>query len=372
MNRRSVVILGGYGVFGSRIARALASHPELQLTIAGRDGAAASAFATSIGNDRARAWSIDVTDANQVHRLLAERPAVVVDTAGPFQDRDYTLAQRCAETGIHYVDIADGRAHVAGITALDPVARARDVLVVSGASTVPAISTAIVTELAPGADDVVEIDVGISPGHRAPRGLATVRAILGYSGRPIPPLSGDVPDYGWGDLTRHRYPPPVDDRWLSHVDTPERALWRGRYPSLKRGSMRAGLGIDFLHLGLSALARAVRVGLMRSLTPHAAALIRIADACDRFGTDTGAMHVRVVTEDTAGRLTSRLATLVAEHGDGPQIPATPAALVVKKLLAIPGYAPISTRGAQPCMDLLTVPEILAELRDYAIRYVVEP
>jgi hypothetical protein len=84
------------------------------------------------------------------------------------------------------------------------------------------------------------------------------------------------------------------------------------------------------------------------------------------------MHVRVVTRDATGRVTPRLATLVAQHGDGPQIPATPAALLVKKLLAIPGYAPISVRGAQPCVDLLTVPEILSELRDYAIRYVVEP
>ena len=35
-------------------------------------------------------------------------------------------------------------------------------------------------------------------------------------------------------------------------------------------------------------------------------------------------------------------------------------------------APISARGARPCVDLLTVTEILSELRDYAIRYVVEP
>jgi hypothetical protein len=84
------------------------------------------------------------------------------------------------------------------------------------------------------------------------------------------------------------------------------------------------------------------------------------------------MHVRVVTRDAMGRLAARVATLVAQRGDGPQIPATPAALLVKKLLAIPGYAPISARGARPCVDLLTVTEILSELRGYAIRYVVEP
>jgi hypothetical protein len=372
MNRHSVAILGGYGVFGSRIARSLARHPELDLIVAGRDGTAASAFAASIGADRARACSLDIADADQVQRLLEERPAAIIDTAGPFQNRDYSLALRCAEAGIHYVDIADGRSHVAGITALDPIARARDVLVVSGASTVPAISTAMVSDLAPAAGEVVEIDVGITPGHRAPRGLATVRAILGYCGQPIPALSGDAPHHGWGGLTHHRYPSPVGRRWLSHVDTPERVLWRSRYPALRRGSIRAGLEIGALHLGLSALSRGVRVRLIRSLTPYAAAFIRIADACDRFGSDIGAMHVRVVTRDATARLTSRLATLVAERGDGPQIPAAPAALLVKKLLAIPGYVPISARGARPCVDLLTVSELLTELRGYAIRYVVEP
>jgi hypothetical protein len=56
------------------------------------------------------------------------------------------------------------------------------------------------------------------------------------------------------------------------------------------------------------------------------------------------------------------------RGAGPQIPATPAALVVKKLLALPGYAPIAARGAQACVDLFTMHEFMHELSDYAISY----
>jgi hypothetical protein len=229
----------------------------------------------------------------------------------------------------------------------------------------------VVTDLVTPDEDIVEIDVGISPGHRAPRGLATVRAILGSCGHAIPSLSGKARDYGWGGLVRHRYPPPVGVRWLSDVDTPDRSLWRGRYPALVHGSVRAGLEIGFLHLGLWLLAQAVRAGILRALVPQAERFIRIADACDRFGSDTGAMHVRVVTRDGGGRLDRRQATMVAERGDGPQIPATPAALLVKKLLSVPGYAPVTARGARPCMDLLTMPEIMGELRGFGIRYVVD-
>ena len=39
-----ILILGGYGVFGGRLARLLADRPDLELLICGRNLAAAAAF----------------------------------------------------------------------------------------------------------------------------------------------------------------------------------------------------------------------------------------------------------------------------------------------------------------------------------------
>ena len=364
MARPVVLILGGYGVFGRRIGANLAKHDDIELIIAGRDGKAAADFAQSLVPDRARALAVDAASPDAFGALMAMRPAVIVDTVGPFQARDLGLARQCAEQGVHYVDIADSRGHVAGIGTLDEIAKSHCAAIISGASTVPALSTAIVDDLAPHANDVLEIDVGISPGHRAPRGVATVSAILSYCGRPIPSVCGDTSEYGWGGLTRRHYPAPVGKRWLSNVDTPERELWRRRYPALEKATIRAGFEIGVFHLCLSALARGVRLGLVPSLARCTGVFLRIAKAGDHFGTDTGAMHVRVVTK--AG---IRTGTLVAEKGDGPQIPAAPAALTVKKLLALPGYAPLTARGAFPCIGLLTREEIMKELSGFAICYV---
>ena len=369
MARPLVLVLGGTGVFGRRIAANLAKHKELDLVIAARDGASAAAYVRVLGADRAASLSVDLAKADAVPRLLAAKPTVIVDTAGPFQARNLALPRRCAERGIHYVDIADGRARVSEIASLDATARAEHVAVVSGAATVPAITTAIVDELAPNPREVVAIDVGIVPGQRVPRGLATASAVLGYCGRPIPSLGRGEPVYGWGDLDRHMYPDPVGERWLSNVDTPERALWRTRYPALEEAAIRAGFEVSILHLGLALLSRGVRLGILPSLDRFAKPLLRIAAAFDWLGTEDGAMHVRVVTRDANARSAAREAFLVAEDNDGPQVPAAPAALVVKKLLALPGYAPLEKRGAFPCIGILTRQEILGELKDFAIRYI---
>jgi len=367
MSQHVVLILGGYGAFGSRIARNLAQHPEISVIIAGRDRAAATAFARSLESGRGQAVVVDVSKPDGIAAFLAAKPTVVVDAAGPFQARGYDVARSCALNGIHYVDLADARAHVAGIVELDPIACAHDVTMISGASTVPAISTAMVDDLVPDPAKVQEIHVGISPGHRAPRGLATVRSIFSYCGKPIPSVAGGI-EFGWGGLTRYHYPSPVGSRWLSHVDTPERALWRARYPALRSSSIRAGFEIGSLHLVLSAASRAVRMGIISSLEPCARLAIRVADTFNALGTDTGAMHVRVIEMHETGTVVERTSMLVAEKGDGPQVPATPAALIVKKVLGLPGYAPLAVRGARPCIGLLTRAEILEELSPFAIRY----
>jgi hypothetical protein len=366
--RPIVLVLGGYGVFGRRIAASLAKRNEIDVIVAGRDGAAAATLARSLGVGRVHSLAVDMSRPDAIPRLVAARPAAIVDALGPFQTRNLALPRRCAERGIHYVDISDARSRVVEIASLDAPARLEHAAIVSGASTVPAFTTAIVDELAPNAREVVSIEVGITPGHRARPGLATASAVLGYCGRPIPALGEERPTYGWGDAVRHPYPAPVGERWLSNVDTPERALWRTRYPSLQHGAIRGGLELGVLHLGLSVLSRGVRLGVLPGLARFAKPFVRIADACGALGSEFGAMHVTVGTLDAHARTASRTAVLVAEDGDGPQVPAAPAALVVKKLLGLPGYAPLAKRGAFACIGLLTREEIMGELADFAIYY----
>ena len=364
-----VVVLGGYGVFGSRIVRSLARHAELEVMVAGRSGRAAARFCAELGAPRVSPAAVDCRAADGLERLLALHPTVVIDAVGPFHQRSHVLPRGCAAAGIHCVDIADNRRHVGAIGELHSLARDSDALIVSGASTVPALSTAVVDELSRGLSRLLSIDVGISPGHRAPRGLATVQSILSYCGLRIPAFSAGRPttEYGWGGLHRQRYPAPVGARWLSNVDVPEREIWPTRYRGLQSLRVAAGLEVGVLHLALTTASTLVRLGALRSLVPHARSMMRVADAFDSLASDAGAMHVQVVGENEQEQLLRRTWIVVAERGDGPQIPATPSAVLVKKLLGIDGYAALTTRGASPCVGLLSLDEIIAELAGYAIR-----
>jgi hypothetical protein len=358
------MILGAFGAFGRLITDALAETTDLPIIAAGRRLPEVHPdFRPGI-----RAFAIDGNDlsAAVLEKLGA---AVLIDTVGPFQTRDRNLARACIDLGIHYLDLADGREFVQNVCALDAAAAARNVLVVSGASTVPALSSAVIENLAAAFSEIEEIDIGIAPGIAGPKGLATIRSVLGYVGRVIPVWRQAKMGCarGWGDTKRHRYPPPVGRRNLSLIDVPDTSLIPLRYPTVRQLSIRAGHEIPLVHHALRCLGVLVRAGLIRDLAGHARLMQRAAGWFDAFGSNNGAMHVRVGGRANDGSLQSRTWTLIAENGDGPRIPALAAVLLAKKLLNVPGYAPIARRGATPASNLLTLREFEREWRSLAIR-----
>ncbi len=146
---------------------------------------------------------------------------VVIDAAGPFQKAPMNLPTAAIAAGMHYVDLADARDFVAGFATLDTAAKAADVVAITGASSTPALSNAVLDKMTRGWRVVHSVDIAISPGNRAPRGLAVVRSILSYAGRPVTLFeSGKGRSRpGWGLLAR-RPMPGLGRRWLSLAETP--------------------------------------------------------------------------------------------------------------------------------------------------------
>jgi hypothetical protein len=362
--RRSVLIMGAFGTFGRLIADALAHTTDLPIIAAGRH----LPEVQEEWRPGVRSLAIDST-ALSAALLKKLDPAVLIDTVGPFQTRDRKLAATCIDLGIHYLDLADGREFVRDVGALNAAAVERDVLVVSGASTLPALSSAVIENLATAFSDLEEIDIGIAPAISGPRGLATIRSVLGYVGRPVPVWREAKMGRarGWGDTKRHRYPLPVGPRSLSLIDVPDSSLIPLKFPTVQRLAVRAGHEVPLVHHALRLLGVLVRIGVIRDLAGHARMMQRAAGWFDGFGSNNGAMHVQLRGRDGDGRRQSRTWTLVAENGDGPRVPTMAAILLTKKLLNVPGYAPIVARGATPAWNLLSLREFEREWRSLAIR-----
>jgi saccharopine dehydrogenase-like NADP-dependent oxidoreductase len=133
-----VLILGGYGNFGKRIARLLTRH-NVPVIIAGRDANKAKILAQALPVGLAETAIFDVRHTLPA-QLKALAPTVVINTCGPFQTSDYAVAETCIKHGAHYIDLADGRDFDTNIRTLDGKAKRNNVAVISGASTVPGVA----------------------------------------------------------------------------------------------------------------------------------------------------------------------------------------------------------------------------------------
>ncbi|WP_315837976.1 DUF4166 domain-containing protein [Bradyrhizobium prioriisuperbiae] len=329
---RRVLVIGGYGGFGARMSRRLADD-GWEVFVAGRSLLKAQQFCTGRSNLLAVALDRDngIADA-----LATYRPFAVVDAAGPFQGASYEIARACIAARCHYLDIADGRDFVAGIAALDEAARAADVAVISGASSVPALSGAVLRELTPGMENINAIEMAISASNRATAGVSVTRAIFSYIGRAIRVWRGRRWSiaYGWQDLRREDFrvagAPVLEKRLVGLADVPDLALLPERLPGRPAVTFRAGTELTLQSLGVWAMSWLVRWGWLQRparLLPVMLAAQRVTSV---FGSDRSGMIVRCFGRSNGAR-TERRWTLVASDGCGPEIPGLAVPLLLRRL-----------------------------------------
>ncbi len=359
-------MIGGTGSFGRRLVSGLIATTDHHVVIAARDRARAQALADEMNAGvpvcRATAMRLDVRTTN-AEELRSSGAFLVVDAAGPFQTGGYRLARAAIAARMHYLDLADARDFVAGFSKLDSEAQAAGISALTGASSTPALSNAVLDQLVKGWSAVESVEVAISPGNQAPRGFAVVESILSYAGKPVKVfLDGDWTERpGWG-MTSRKHIGPLGRRWLSLCETPDLDIVVDRFAPRRSAIFRAGLELSFLHLGLAIASLLVRIGLLRSLLPFARFFRVLADQFHSFGTDRGGMVVEVSGIDGTGEASRATWTLIAEAGDGPVIPTLPALAAIRALAA----GDRLRVGAAACAGVLDLKMIAAEFRPYRI------
>lgn len=358
-----VLVIGAAGVFGSRLCEGLLRN-GFEVVAAGRNRERAEAVATRLRaafpEGRVEVAAMDVATLTAAD-LEATGADIVADMAGPFQGAEPTTARAAIAAGLSYVDLADGRDFVAAFPALDAAARAAGVVALTGCSSTPALSNAVLDRLTEGWREVVSVEAAISPGARAPRGLSVMRAILSWLGRPVRVFEdgGWTLRAGWSGFYRRDFGE-AGRRRVSLCDTPDLDLFPARFQPRERALFLAGLEPWPAHLGAWLLARMVRL-LHFDPVPMAGPLMRLSGWAALFGSDRGAMRVEARGVDGEGRATRAVWRLVAEPGEGPVTPSLPALAAIKAIAAGRVEA-----GAKACVGVLSLEAIVAEMAPHGL------
>ncbi|MGF7151788.1 hypothetical protein FHS96_005456 [Sphingomonas zeicaulis] len=354
-----ILIIGGYGGFGARLARRLAARGH-RLIVAGRSLDKARRFCATLGDaEPARVDRTgDVADA-----LATLRPDLVIDAAGPFQAGGHAVPRACIAAAIPYVDLADARGFVTGIGALDAAARAAGVAIVTGASSVPALSGAAVRAITQDMAAVRSVEMAITASNRAGAGPAVTRAVLSYAGQALPLWRGRrwATGFGWQKMRRMRFAvagrPPLD-RLVALADVPDLALMPSALPGAPAVTFGAGTELGFQNLFLWAASWPVRWGWIKGLVGAAPLLSRLQRLTIRLGGTRSAMRVAARGRRADGDV-ERCWTLLADHGDGPEIPTLAAVLVAEAILG--GRIAPGAVAAHRLLELADFAPLFAEL-----------
>lgn len=357
-----ILVIGGYGGFGGRLSRRLANCGH-QVLVGGRSLVKARDYCQ--GRSNCEPVKIDRTrDLEQT--IAKHRPDVVVDAAGPFQGSDFALPQACIESEVHYLDLADARDFVAGVAALEGAARRAGVAVIAGASSVPALSHAVVAQLAEGLDEVAAIEITISASSRASVGDSVAAAILGGVGQPLKLWRGRrwAKAFGWQSIRRERFKLPsgksLGPRLVALADVPDLELLPGRIAGVSSVAFRAGTESALANLLLWASSWPIRWRWLESLAGAKAALLPLQRLTRLWGGDRSGMMVRLFGRAGCRRIERRW-TLIAEAGDGPEIPVLAAAILADRIGLIPA-------GARDAGGLLTLDDFATAFTGLAIEH----
>lgn len=348
-----ILILGGYGTFGGRLAQLLATNVQLTLLIAGRSKDKAIEFVRQLESG-AQAVALEFDrDVDIRAQLIVATPDLIIDATGPFQlygDDPYRVVKACISLAIDYMDFSDASDFVKGIAQFDAQAKSANIFMLSGVSSFPILTAAVTRHITQNFASIKSITGGIAPSPHARVGLNVIKAITSYAGKPVKLMRNGSVGFGFGygiiDNCRYIIKPsgvkPLPSIRFSLVDVPDLQVLPELWPDLEHVWMGAGPVPEVLHRMLNAFAWLVRLKLLPSLVPFALIFYRVLNVL-RWGDHRGGMFVEVNGVDALGVKISRSWHLIAEGDDGPFIPAMALVAVINRCLdarkPLPGARP---------------------------------
>jgi hypothetical protein len=215
-----VIIFGGYGTFGSIIARELA-RLGIQTIISGRDLNKAEELARELGPSH-RALAANVSDIDSCIAALKEAGSrsIAVNCTGPFSILGRAILDACLQTVCDYADISDDRAYATLVRSYSERFKESGLTAVYGCSSLPAISGALGLTAAEGVETAPRhVRVTLFIGNNNPKGIAAIRSAVGMLGKEIRAPQGIIKGFRDGETIM--LPEPLGSHRFYNFESPE-------------------------------------------------------------------------------------------------------------------------------------------------------
>ncbi len=253
-------ILGATGRSGRALAAQLAGA-QLAPVLVGRDAARLQKVAAEIGGD-SRIVTADSIEA-MASAIAQDKPAVVINTIGPFSQTALPIAQACAP-GTHYVDISNELTSFLELLAMHDEAVAAGQTLVTGAGFGVLATESVVLKLCEGQPAANKVRVDALPFVEVEAGA--LGAAL--AGTIVESLIEGGRRYARGQLVRARPVSEVQTLTLPDDSRVTTASWNaGELEAARRAS-----GAPFV---VAASSMVPHAPILRAVLPAAQTLLRI-------------------------------------------------------------------------------------------------
>ena len=283
---RRIVVIGGTGFFGRAAVELLHAEGMAPLVAArgtGRDGGSPPDL------------RVDAEDPDSLRRTL-QAGDIVLDAAGPFQQRSAALIEAALEAGCDVIDLSDSLGHYLKIDALRTQIEAKGIRVLTSCSSVTTLLAALVH--GSGVKEPARVSVYLSPASRVTATAGTSGALRHSLGRPIRILRGGslVAARGWGESRVFLMPPPIGRARGYLIESIHAATLPRIFPTLRDADFWVDSRVPGLNWILSVLARAPALA---AKLPRGGG--RSMFLARRFGSTAGGMLFEM--EDESGAVT---------------------------------------------------------------------
>lgn len=169
-----VLILGGTGRIGRKIAADLLAHTEAQVTITGRAPDVGIKLRQQLG-DRCRFAPIDLNDWICLLDSISQSD-LVIHCAGPFHYRNAVVLKTCIDSGVNYLDVSDHPSFTCKAIALRAKAETAGITAIVNTGVFPGISNSMVRRDIEQLDEAQKVHLSYVVGGSGGAGLTVMRS----------------------------------------------------------------------------------------------------------------------------------------------------------------------------------------------------